>query len=354
MQICKTSEYRVGANLWGYVGREHGTHAQRKQRGASVGEAPGLVTDLEVTDAKDRVFAMLGLMRCTQSASSPPELTPDYSKTKLEVSRSATRYALQGGIPHVFSRIHHWTDADVHDEDWPSWVPRFDRDRCGNSEASSLADFFRPESEFKQAAIFSTTEGRNNKLFLWDVSFDTIGKCTSIFKKGNGLKSRQTWIQEADQIAITRNITRAKLAHTLIAGSNADVRLATTDQVTDFEAWMSHIFEREEESQALNSLPPNASIEARSAAKFEFPFGYASNNRRVFSTSGGRLGVSPSMLKKSDIVAILHGGNTPFILRRVESGYRVLGQCYVYGIMRGEAMQEQPAKNQTSVRFDIR
>lgn len=51
-----------------------------------------------------------------------------------------------------------------------------------------------------------------------------------------------------------------------------------------------------------------------------------------------------------DTVAVLHGGDMPFVLREVPeqlsktnigSGYTVIGECYVHGLMRGEALDNE-------------
>ena len=41
-----------------------------------------------------------------------------------------------------------------------------------------------------------------------------------------------------------------------------------------------------------------------------------------------------------DIVVIFYGCRPPFILRSVSTGYRLVAECYVHGIMRGEAMEQ--------------
>ncbi|KAH8587221.1 hypothetical protein B0O99DRAFT_747720 [Bisporella sp. PMI_857] len=63
-------------------------------------------------------------------------------------------------------------------------------------------------------------------------------------------------------------------------------------------------------------------------------------NRKVFHTSNGLLGVGPAILKPGDVVCILPH-KVPFVLRKVEHGpYRLVGACYVDGIMDGEKMDE--------------
>ena len=59
-------------------------------------------------------------------------------------------------------------------------------------------------------------------------------------------------------------------------------------------------------------------------------------NRRVFRTSKGHLGVGPGVLQQGDEVSILPY-NLPFVLRPTGTYYRLVGECYVDGIMKEEA-----------------
>jgi hypothetical protein len=66
----------------------------------------------------------------------------------------------------------------------------------------------------------------------------------------------------------------------------------------------------------------------------------AARGRRICLTQNGRSGLIPSDAEEGDCIFILRGGYTPFLLRRLEgqdSGYRLVGPCYIDGIMRGEA-----------------
>ncbi|KAF2172130.1 hypothetical protein M409DRAFT_17371 [Zasmidium cellare ATCC 36951] len=350
-QIRGAIELRICGKLWPYVDREHGTY--RKRKGSSVSSALDFDRGLEVTDPRDTVFAVLGLMECGQAGDLPYLLMPDYGKQLLEVYRNATVCAVhEKGIGAMLSRVHQWTEDDIQDESWPSWVPRLDRPRNANMEASSLTDLFAPDSGLQQAAIPPTSTGKADTLSVSGIVAGTVRECTSTFINGSGLTSRQAWLQEAEQVASRIACDRETIAHTVIAGAKAYFHL---DELPgDFDIWWSRVFEGAEISQDVRSLPPNASKDDRSAAKFELAFTYAANVRRFFSTCDGKIGLGPSILKASDQVVVLHGGKTPFILRSIESGYKVLGQCYVHGIMQGEAVQEQRSKDNPSVRFDLR
>lgn len=52
--------------------------------------------------------------------------------------------------------------------------------------------------------------------------------------------------------------------------------------------------------------------------------------------------MGPDAMDEGDAVVVLHGGRTPFILRRRQDGgdgWTLVGECYVHGIMNGEALQ---------------
>ncbi len=61
-------------------------------------------------------------------------------------------------------------------------------------------------------------------------------------------------------------------------------------------------------------------------------------NRCLFVTTGGFLGLGPANSKLGDIVHILGGANMPIILRPFGGYFGVVGDCFIHGIMDGEAI----------------
>jgi hypothetical protein len=62
-------------------------------------------------------------------------------------------------------------------------------------------------------------------------------------------------------------------------------------------------------------------------------------DRKLFSTTSGMKGVGPRDMLPGDRVCVLYGANMPFILRRQDNGYILIGECYVHDLMHGEAVQ---------------
>jgi len=67
-------------------------------------------------------------------------------------------------------------------------------------------------------------------------------------------------------------------------------------------------------------------------------------NRKFFRTENSQVGVAPGRAFCSDIVCILWGCDVPVLLRRFRNGgdaeqFELIGECYVYGLMDGEALE---------------
>jgi hypothetical protein len=67
----------------------------------------------------------------------------------------------------------------------------------------------------------------------------------------------------------------------------------------------------------------------------------ASTNRRLIRTQNGYIGLAPQLVHQGDSIALMKGAKTPFILRPSGRSWEIVGECYIYGIMYGEAFNEE-------------
>jgi hypothetical protein len=69
------------------------------------------------------------------------------------------------------------------------------------------------------------------------------------------------------------------------------------------------------------------------------------NRRTLFYTEKCWIGIGPQITLVGDEVFLINGALCPYILRktqsRIQGGYRLLGDCYVDGIMGGEEYDER-------------
>lgn len=78
------------------------------------------------------------------------------------------------------------------------------------------------------------------------------------------------------------------------------------------------------------------------------------SNRKPITTTRGYAGLASADVEEGDIICILFGGKVPYALRRKDGYYRFLGECYVHGIMDGEAMDMLADGQFEKTTFDIR
>ena len=60
--------------------------------------------------------------------------------------------------------------------------------------------------------------------------------------------------------------------------------------------------------------------------------------RRLLMTKHGLIGLAPPQAIPGDVIAIFLGAPVPHILRKKDGYHTLVGECYVHGVMSGEAL----------------
>jgi Heterokaryon incompatibility protein (HET) len=132
--------------------------------------------------------------------------------------------------------------------------------------------------------------------------------------------------------------------------------------ISIFEVWYHHnrnltiagrsirewAFERLDAAQADDKdIILNASFERTMKKKIY--------GRRLITTEMGYIGLAPIASRRGDKVCVLFGCSTPVILRPLVDGeYKFVGECYVHGIMEGEAMGKLEKEEIVQQQFALR
>lgn len=69
--------------------------------------------------------------------------------------------------------------------------------------------------------------------------------------------------------------------------------------------------------------------------------GRCARDRRFCVTNKGYMGLVPPLCKPTDMVCIIPGAETPYVIRRSSDDnnmYKLVGECYVYGMMDEEML----------------
>ena len=69
---------------------------------------------------------------------------------------------------------------------------------------------------------------------------------------------------------------------------------------------------------------------------------WAAGNRRFFVTPHGGMGIAPKVTRPGDQVVVIYGCPLPLVVRQREDGaYWLIGPCYLYGMMKGKAIEKR-------------
>jgi hypothetical protein len=336
------------------------------------------------TDPRDKIFAMLGILKKLTS-SSAPFITIDYNLSAAEVYVEATRAILQltGWLGFLCQ-----VDPSGRDRDpkLPSWVPGFSIMPAtvigGLKAVHAGASTIVPPPPSARTFIEKTlglTGCRVAVVKARSEVLDNINQGTGDLEAG---------IQLLMDIPMNYHWTKENRVQafwkTMIA-SGFDIRKSVAMQQSFASWWLCHWIYRAgglrlqlsleeylksipnvqllaEATDAPNQLAGHDAISKmyrhwitqtdefkdleRSAAPFNRAFSSWTGSRRVFSTNQGHLGLGFDVLEEGDEVWVTPKTHVPFILRRVSEGekelhFRFIGECYVHGIMEGEFFEQE-------------
>jgi hypothetical protein len=288
---------------------------------------------LEASDARDKIFATLGLIEGF-SAIVP---SPDYAQAPTEVFTAVAKSFLahskslkilnQAAAAHFVSERPSWVP------DWSvkailsctDWNDVFYR-AAGNSDANYEISSDNKELRVKGKRIDTLT-----KVPLCDLSLYT----TNIAFKENIPGWQESCRLESSLYTYpTGETVREALWRTLcwnvLITGDGSIQQAPLDTATDFEEWRQIILSNNDLQTTEHNL---YALEARFELRIY-------NIAPLYITAKGYLASVPWTAKAGDVIAVLTGGTMPFVLRPVGNYYRLVGHCYVHGIMNGEAFPD--------------
>jgi len=313
----------------------------------------------EASDSRDHFYALMGLANARLEVDT---LVPtDYSLSIQQIFEMvATRAMAMMQNLYFLSLVHH-TENTLQDN-FPSWVPQWHQ----RAQSAPLKTTMYPEEVFYDADAGSSfcCDGVTaaGVLHLRGLMFDVISSCSNTFYEG----AFDTLVTRTDQnIAcdLVPQILSAKLeliypptdrskviSLTLIGGSRYCMESDNMKDVekddlhhhlADFAAYLSRVgvVGHEDRTTAEQKLQLQEDTKDGDWYRFKSNVGGSCQGRKLFVTQKGYLGLGPAVLEEDDLCCVLYGAKMPFILRRSGDHYLFLGQSYIHGIMRGEAME---------------
>jgi hypothetical protein len=354
----------------------------------------------DASEPWDKIFGLLGVLRSDELRGMHGLI----GRTVEEVFTSVGYRILNSNTtgPRRFSLLH-YIDTTTKLDSIPSWVPNFGSRCCAilldpqqrsgtylyNASASMPAASVRVSgSDFSSTAIFQLRAVVSDEVFdmvdevtyLWNLCPHPRRFTSAFAQLFFEERCRDHVASVARRVSSRNQIDNLALAYceTLVAGSRRQ-GIATSSRsyirwsppLEVYRMWRKRLKTMADPKYdalhmgmnpgSYTTIPTSDPASISRAHKvgdeaFEFHqrFFEACAGRVFFSTAKGRLGIGPSSMVKGDLVVVMCGATTPFVMRKVDacsgvpegeaptenSTFRIIGEAYVHGLMDGEAFAD--------------
>lgn len=304
------------------------------------------------TDPRDKVFALRGVARTVDRFTQQQDsvhIEADFQMTESQVYGQMIVSAIQETkLLDVLSRNHEMDSDQVHPLDrspehrphyMPSWI-------IGWASRKSLT---HPLVDTQKDVALYKASGNMGLTMMADGDYQVL--------QVNGLEVDSIEIQ-TDRLFPTKwpsyngihaffsgvyswsNWNKPNPYHTLQGFEEAVHKSMIADVIQDTRIppdQFQGLWDQWKDIPDPASYPPLDGVWG-SPAQFSVAIAQAFTYRRFFRSTKGYVGLVPYWAEEGDLICILFGGQTPYVLRPFEGGYIFVGDCYDHGIMNGEAL----------------
>lgn len=349
-----------------------------------------LMRHQQASDGRDFVYALLGHWTADVEGAGADStvgkiVEADYTKTKAEVYREVAIATLQGkGDPSgaqdllTLNTVRHWPgwDHPRNLREFPSWVTQWDD--AARQNVIPLYDSFSASGARRPAGMSFSADGRvvvlkgaiidtiksvsdelpaesfrNVNLTAEDVRQRHAETARALFQpwcelcgSGGRLDSLVEYRPALENGAV-RSLGRTGASALWAYMETVSGMLFTSEEwaredagtrAAHMAAYLVGAFPqkvRADGDASILEMAENGNAEVFTTSVYII----AQSMRFATTVRGGLYVLAPTAVKKGDVVCVLFGGATPYILRRHGSRYLLVGECFAYGMMFGEGIE---------------
>lgn len=317
------------------------------------------------TDPRDKVYAGLGLV----AGDTGQHIIPDYTRPAEDVYMDVVktvlnRYPEGHRLDFLAHAVHlQWLhnklkkltgSVSVKRLSVPSWLPDWNRVViCYALPKSSSPNGLVAGTKVYNAAGTYPTQASlvGNQLRVLGLSVGVVSQISSScyqypFPPAEALAFLKTWVpKDSAQNYTARGTTQQAFLSTIVA----DVR--RTRESVPCRGYAFDMYFSSLTADEINALPKEGAI-AFSLALCNFMMTIW--GRRLFWTTERYMGIGPGAMRRGDKICALFGGQVLYVLRDIRNGHHeFIGECYVHGLMDGEALHGFEAGQVKSETFII-
>jgi hypothetical protein len=297
----------------------------------------------EATNPRDRVYGLLALLEANKEAQA---LSVDYEKSFEEVYADTVVAVIQVSLDlNPLKYVNHGISYRRTEQNFTSWTPNW-HDKIGIRRMPAHGS---PLSACKNLVVTSADTSKINSkhlcleglLYSEVTSVHVVMDLDSLenLREHPFLENYSALFGPEETCSVGELSKMFALARTLTAGCNSSLEdiidANKEEQGTFYRSFLTVI-------RMLNAGVDTMNF--RKDLPFEESFydeaEIVCTNRRLFQTANGNFGLGPTAARKGDIVVVLFGGDTPYILRPCGTSYSFIGQAYVDSLMQGELVDQ--------------
>jgi hypothetical protein len=326
----------------------------------------GVLRNMKASDDRDRVY---GLLAFAQDLS----IVPDYSLSSAQVYRNATFSIIsQSGSLYVLAQAsltHRRLEVPTWVPDWATYNEWAFASRMGNETYPGIG-LFSASGDRKAVCQYLGDDVLSLSGLLVDVVSEARtredGLALNRAFLGAALRDIEVFLEKssrfkdlADAVDHNQHKCRILLNDIILDESTQEYRRLKPNDFQTFSNWLkkSQVWHESFTKGDLHSFAPGRGM-SQDMYSVTMTAAHTQGRRALFFTRDQRIGVGPSEIQPGDLVCVLFGGSTPFILRplvqAIDSSnqyYSLVGLAYVNGLMDGEAIGEYEAGERQSTEF---
>ncbi|KIN08752.1 hypothetical protein OIDMADRAFT_23516 [Oidiodendron maius Zn] len=308
--------------------------------------------DRQSTDPKDKIFALLGL----KSPGFPMKV--DYNLTEAEVYINATVSALkEENRFDILDRIGCERFKSI--KTLPSWVVDFGG-RAGTILGKPIKSFSSHAREANNPSLY-TAGGPTSRFDRSAVAY-VKGASDSDHFLGVGsiivdiIKKLGTTSPDMDEHLMgNSNGSIGSVIGNWKAVAASLPPLLTSPEQREKDFWRTVLLDLDMPEKNTNAdlqdveerripshvdyLPPKNRSEEEYLVAMLNKKGGAQFSRNFGVTAAGGMGIFPENAKANDRICVFVGGRVPYVIRPWGQRFKLIGECYVDGMMDGEAIE---------------
>jgi len=267
------------------------------------------------SDPRDLCYSLLGV------AADGHNIQPNYSQPVDDVYIAIARYFLNNKRGLCLLGLVECTRPSL----LPTWVPDW---RVRDDAVKPFTNLDTQTYYATGKAIFrKRTTNDSRKLLLQGVTVDTI----VTLENPTVSSLKDSFVETGRVYEYTDQGMGEAFTRTLVADINP------SRYSTGADRWTAEDFVKQSSNE--DGIPA-----------FWTKMYEQTSNRSFLRTKDRRIGLAPLTAREGDLVCLVLGAEVPFVLRRSNDEYELVGECYVHGLMDEEGLVE--AARNTNPEFD--